>query len=485
MSIEIYRSITGTADAAFSLLATLPEGGVSAPAARVPGGSFDNPDAPDSPDMVDPPAAAQAQGDTFPDQDVQPQQIYLYKARRKDDATGTYSGFSPLVYARAPWPGTGDTTMPVTIPPFTGIQTKLGIGLQDPTLPDDAPVQAARLLKVKSHSLDMELTDPDVEILANVDTAIEEVPSVSKTGGSVKITASPEGIMELLIARYGLPATSVMTAAVVGPPAVGQYWDHTFKSTTAPSRPVTLTAKKGPAFFAFPGSVVNSLDVSADKTQNTPVEMDLDVMALNRLTYGSEAALGLDVAGFDPLVSFGSAQIFCYIGDLVNVSPEARTFSLKSGANMGEEHTLNGKRGPSSHYKQMGDNSGSMSLYFKTVTQMNQFMGVLAAQATPYGVTKKKFTIPLRLLLQSEINAAGFKNEIEYTVPKATYKKHGTSVEGPDAIMQAIDYKGLFDLASGTSLSIRVRNQISPTQLAAVAAAIVSVPLNDNSSYSL
>ena len=463
--IELYRSTTGLADTAFSLLTTVDEA---------------------APDALN--SATQGHTAQYLDTGVTAQQVYIYKARRLDVASGQYSAFSPPVYARAPWPSTdpdsGVTLMPATTSPYTGLQTKLGIGLQDPNQPDDAPVQAARLLKVKSHTLDMELSDPDVEILANIDTSLEEVPGTAKTGGGVKVAVSPEGIMELLIARYGLPTTTA-TAAVVGPPAVGAYFDHVFKSKTSGARPVTLTAKKGPGFFAFPGSAVNSLDVSADKTQNTEVQIDADVMALNKLTYATEAALGLDVAGFDPLLSFGSAQILCYVGDLTNISPEAKTFSLKSGVNLGEEHTLNGKRGPSSHYQQQADNSGSLSLYYKTRDQMNVFLGVLANQSLPYGASKVKRTIPLRLLLQSEINAAGFRNEIEWTLPKATYKKHGTPVEGPDAIMQAIDFKGQFDLASGTSLLVRVRNQMSAAQVSAVAAAITAVPVNDVTSYVL
>ena len=438
IQIKIYRSVTGTDPADFALIQTI----------------------------TDPAPTPWSWTDPGP---FLAGRTYIYEAQRYDPSTGLSSAMSPPVFATGPSPLGGETLSNTA----TGIQTKLGIGREAVY---GSPVLSQKLLNRKSGSIEMEFADPDHESLRGITTDVESVPGVSKCAGGFKITVTPEGFTRMICSLLGDP-TSVTTAAVIGPPAVAAYQTHTWLDNFSQS-PQTITEVKGPSFFVYPGCKADSMTISVDKTQNLPVEMDFSVMALNKVSLDTEAHLGTDVAGFDPLSAFGPSQAQLTVNSLV--SDSAKQFSLNFKKNMSARDVLNMYRGPVAHFIKKTDLTGSANQYFDTEAAMKIFFGVLDAQATPYGASKTIRTVPISLLIQSEPNLNGYRNQIILTAPRCSYKKVGQQVNGPDEIMQAVDFKAYHDPATGSAFKMQLVNgeTLASIIAAGTAFAVGTLPAN-------
>jgi len=252
---------------------------------------------------------------------------------------------------------------------------------------------------------------------------------------------------------------------------------HTWKSKNT-HIPHTLLEKRGGSIYAFPGAAVSSWSVDIDKTQDTPVLASLEWRAINQLVYDTLAAVGLDVAGFDPLPAFGASQVLLSIAG--NAAPHARKFSLKANKNLQERQGFNGKRGPTQLYEEGCENTGSMEMYFGNEAEAIIYFGQLDAVAAPFGARRRIRTVSVVLSIVSEPNASGFQNRIIIRLPKTQYKKVGRPVAGKGAIMQAVDWKAYYDAASGTSMIIEVWNSQSNGTIVAAGTPISGgAPAND------
>jgi len=251
---------------------------------------------------------------------------------------------------------------------------------------------------------------------------------------------------------------------------------HTWKSKTT-HVPHTLLEKRGTSIYAFPGAGVDSLSIDMDKTQTTPILGSFGWKALNQLVYDTLAAVGLDVAGFDPLPAYGASQVLLTIAG--TSAPHARKFSINTKANLQERQGFNGKRGATQLYSTGIENTGNMEMYFQDEAESKVYFGQLDAVAAPYGAKRKIRTVSVVLTIFSETNAAGFSNKIIVRYPKFQYKKVGKPVAGKDAIMQSVDWKAYYDAASGTSMIIEVWNSQSNGTIVATGTPISVVPAND------
>ncbi len=456
------------------------------------------------------------------------------------------------------------TTVPLTItrgnimpPPttYTGVQSKTGIGRE---VTYGNPVEAQKLIDAKTNDIGIEFNDPDHETLRGITADFESVPGKSDVPGTLKTTATPEGLSRLnsmllgdpglnsgalvtlsgatggtftisvttqastqttAALAYNVSAAAVQTAiralsnvggslATVtggagGPytinydtslgavttaangasltgttPAVtpASYNDLVWLDTFNPQIPHSIQQVKGPSFFVYPGCKASDLSISGDKDQNTPAEFDYRVRALNQLQYATEAAIGTDISGFDPLPAFGPSEMQLSIAG--SVSQDAKTFTINFSRTMNSRDVLNLNRGPVAHYVGKTVNTGTITMYFSTELEMQRYFGQVDAASIPYGALKKIRTIPLDFLIQGETNASGFQNQFDLYVPKASYKKVGQPVAGPDAIMQQVSWKAYHDTALGSNFRMRVRNQETLTALQTTGTVITTVPLN-------
>lgn len=413
--IQLFRSVTGTDPADFALIQTI---------------------------LDTTPAAC-----TWPDPGpFQPGRTYIYEARRLDPS-GAVSAYSAPVFVTAPYP-IGADTMAQTA---TGVQTKIGMGRE---VTYGSPVLCQKLIDRKSGTPEIEFMNPEHESLRNITTDVEEVPGIAKTNGQVKVTVTPEGLSRPLCSLLGDP-TTVATAAAAGPPAVGAFNTHTYIDSFAQT-PQTIQEVKGPMFLVYPGAKAEGLTVTVDKTQNTPVEFDFTFNALNKLVIDTEAHIGTDVAGFDPLPAFGPAQVQAIINNLV--TDNARKFSLALKKATSARDVLNQYLGPVAHFITKTDLTGDIDQYFDSDASMKIHFGNLDASSTPYGASKRIRTIPLQFIFLSEVNAANFRNAIILTATKCSYKKVGQAVQGPQEIMQNIAWKAYHDPAVGSCFTLQIVN---------------------------
>lgn len=191
--IQIWRSVTGISPEDFSLLDTVADAN--------PYYQLDTP--------------------------VVPGALYIYKSRRYDASQAAYSDFSPLVFARGPWPGA--FTVPGGIMsienPVTqvGFNSKIGIGME----PGAGQLSlAARLLNRVSGSLLSDLSLLEQQAIRNHPGSPGVVRGISKIGGGLVLEVTPESDDELLCSFFGAPTTtgvagpatpsSAPTATVVG-----------------------------------------------------------------------------------------------------------------------------------------------------------------------------------------------------------------------------------------------------------------------------
>lgn len=358
----------------------------------------------------------------------------------------------------------------------TGIQTLIGVGRE---LTYGTPVMAQKLLDRKSGGLEITFQDPDHESLQNITTDLESVPGTSKVAGTIKHTVTPEGLTRAICALLGDPTTVTTPAHVSGgpnDPAIPAFYTHTWLDTPGPRSAVTINEQKGPLFICHPGSVAAGLTVSIDKTQNTPIEWDMEYMSLNQLHYPSLTALGLDTAGMDPLPAFGPSQAQVSIAGAV--TDDAQKMALAFKNNTKSRDVLNLFRGPTGFYKGKTDLTLTLDMFFSTDAEMKVFFGVLDAQATPYGASKRVRTVPFQTMMQSELNANNYLNQFFLICPRCSYKKVGQAVNGPDEIKQAVELRAYHDPGTGSCFKLQAVNGETHAAIIAPGTAVTAVPAN-------
>lgn len=454
-TIEIWRSKTGVSDDDFSLLTTVADG---------------------------------AGGETALDSPVLPFQLYIYKARRLDGASGLYSAWSPLVYARAPWPAfstfTRDPNMSTTIQNTnTGIRSKMGFGLE---AVEGQPVKAQALLDRVSGSPNMELEQIKRKSLRNnvgLTGAVNGKATI--TGSGINVEPCPESITGPLCAFLGAPAITVTPAVVAaaGPPAVAAspgysdlLWTDGFDQFTG-----TMNERRGSSFFCFPGTRIIGINIKADPDSSDVVTFSLDTGHLNQIMYAQESDLGLDTAAFDTLLPPSPEDAVLRIAGTLSADSKTCDLKLKRGQKL--RRGLLGQRGGTSYILGRSEHSGEVNLYFSTEAELQRYMGQAQGAALPYGATSGVMIVPLSLLLNMPLNAAGFQNQIEVIFPACSYTAVGQPVEGEQEIMQKISVQSYVDAVSGTDLQIRVRNSKSLGAVTQFGIPLTSVPINSVTAF--
>jgi len=451
-TVEIWKSVTGVSDDDFSLLATVPDAG----------------------------------GETALDSPAVPYQLYIYKARRQDGASGTYSAWSPLVYARAPWPVTTPTftrnhDMSTTIQNTnTGIRSKMGFGLE---AVEGQPVKAQVLLDRATGSPNMELTQITRKTLRNnVGLAGGLAGKATITGSGISVEPCPESITGPLCAFLGTPVITV-TAPVASAGYSDLLWTDGFDQFTG-----TLSERRGSSFFCFPGTRIIGINIKADPDSDEAVMFGLDTGHLNQLMYAQESDLGLDTAAFDTLLPPSPVDGLLKIAGTLSADSKTCDVKLKRGQRL--RRGLVGTRGGTSHTLGRSDHSADIDLYFSTEAELLRYFGqAQAAQQVggvanyPYGATNTIQYVPMSLLLPMPANAAGFQNQIEIIFPACSYKTVGEPVEGEQEIMQKVSVQPYIDPVTNTDLMIRVRNSKSLAAVTAFGVPLTAVPVNNVTAF--
>lgn len=532
-TIEIWRSVTGIDPADFSLLITVADGS--------PYQGLDTP--------------------------VLPGQLYIYKARRRDTTSGTYSDFSPLAFARGPYPNLGGTMSINTTTP-SGIQSKLGIGVQATVA---GAVKAARLLDRTAGSLDTEITRIKRKAVHNHPGTVGHVNGVAKTSGQLSLEVTPESCDELLCSFAGAPTTTAVsgpavpvapTFAIIGAagtanasytvvasnaqgdsaastalvvntvpnvlsaanavqinitPVAGATLYKVLKggqllgvtntlalidqgqATTAyaapaapvgnlqtylvgmpsrPALPVSLLEHRGNSILLFGGCVTDKLGLKFDKAQAEPFTCTADLMALYEVLGYTEAQLGLDTAGTDPLGAYGIAPGCTLL--IAGAACDVQNFDVTLDGAQAEKHTLSGSMGPNSFFRQGSNHSVSATAYFSSESEQQRYFGQVAPVG-PYGIQNTVIFFPIYLVVTNPPNAGGIVNQFILQLPYATYEKVGQPYKGKEAIMQDLTIYPDIDLVTGTDVIIQTVN--SRTNSGIITPGTLVTPVPGNAQY--
>lgn len=245
---------------------------------------------------------------------------------------------------------------------------------------------------------------------------------------------------------------------------------------------VTLSERRGDIFFVQPGVKFGQLTVRADKTQTETISFGFDAQGLRQnVGFPNEASIGLDTAGFDLLAAFGPTQISVIIGGSYN--NDCRTCEFTVNKNVGRRDTFDGQRGPSGHYVQNSQNTGTLSLYFSDLTQIERYFGQAEGQTVPFGATQTILYFPIYIVLTSARNSDGFMNQIIFEMPVATFTRVGQPVSGPDAIMQEVAFTSYNDPDLGTNARIWIVNTQDADYMSAVGTPIDNYPQDEVHPY--
>lgn len=464
-AIEIWRSVTGIADDDFSLLQTLPE----------PAGGFT--------------AAAPFGLDDTP---VVPYQLAIYKARRVIGAPPSLSSdFSPLAYARGPWPVppqkfTRNPDMSTQIQNTnTGLRSKMGFALE---AVEGQPVKAQVLLDRAGGSPEMTLDQIKRKGLRNNPGHTGALAGKATVAGSgIGVEPTPESTTALWCAFLGTPVTTAAAAVPgsAGPPAVapvGAYNDHLW-TESFDQFSGTMSERRGSSFFCFPGTRIMGINLKVDPDASEQVLLMLDTVHLNQLMYAQESDLGLDTAGFDTLLPPAAVDAFLKIAG--SLSADAKTADVKLKRGLKDRRGLNGTRGATSHVLGRSDHSATVDLHFSTENELLRYFGQAqqAQIAYPYGASNTVQYVPMSLLLPTPVNAAGFQNQIEVIFPACSYTKVGQPVQGEDEIIQSIELAPFIDPVTNCDLQVRIRNSKSLAAVTAFGVPVQAVPINSVTAY--
>ncbi len=401
---------------------------------------------------------------------VQPGVLYAYRARRYDDATGLYSPYSEVAFARAPLFFKENSMEGILDSVIVGGQSEIGIGLE---AYEGFAVKAQKKLEYRSGGPKRTINTLFAKPLVNRPTMRRKsAPGTVMFEGQMVVEVTPEGGWLLLLAAF---LSDVVAGAVVP-------FTHTFANKFG-AKSVTLYQKEGNVLKVYPGCRVQSIQFNNLAAEPTDiVTANVNVLALNEVVYdlsvdpGAYARCGMDTAGLDPLPPYSGVEMVSFIA---NVAGTVRTFTLSITKEMGKKKTATGKRGYSAHFETKTEIAASAEVYFENISDLLRDYGQPAPSAAPVGNTVAMATInaPFSLIFAPPNNASGFSNTFSIVAPSAIYSVN-EDVKDEKEIVQTLTFQTVDDPASGagTDFYLAFVNSVSQAGLFTPAAPVPNFP---------
>jgi hypothetical protein len=403
LTIEIWRSTSGVSEAAFTLLATIPD----------PGSGF-----------------------TYDDTSVTPGSLYIYRARRRDDSLPEpcqYSDWTALAFHRAPYPFK-ESNMSCENDIVTGVETELFVAVE---ACQGIPTKVDWLAEYRSGGLNRDLMRLFGRSLHNKPTMRRKVVAGRAVWeGQIVLEITPEGAFP----RFALATLPVETTALSSPTR----YSHRFANKFG-AKSITLIQRKGQSLFVYPGTMVSSLEVSFSKEQDDVLIGTFTIVALDEIVYKLDLVptaptlLGTATASSDPLPPYSPVTGVATIGGVV-AGIKTITFTLNK--NLGADNVFDGKRGARSHFERLADTSGSASLnYTSDNVNLERDFGV----SNPSGAYAPGDTItsaPVLITFTPPNNGSGFSNLLTFCFPQADVKS-AEPVEGENEVPENLTFTPL------------------------------------------
>lgn len=243
----------------------------------------------------------------------------------------------------------------------------------------------------------------------------------------------------------------------------------------------SISERRGDFLYLFAGVSGSKLSAKFEKGQTEPFTLTSALEALAEYIGYTEAQLGLDTAGFDPLGDFSvAAGAQLMIGGQL---ADANKFNLDIDRNLGEKHQLSTFTGPAGHYLKESNHACGATLYFSTDAERKRYMGQAQTVSGPYGTTRSIMNTAIEAIISNPANAGGVVNQFGFLLPNATYEEASEAYPGKDAIMQDIKIYPLIDPVTGTDVQARIVNSRSNANIVTPSTLVTPVPTSAQFNY--
>lgn len=439
--IEIQVSTSGIEEGSFSALATIPD---------------------------------TAGADSFDHTGVVPGQLYIYRARRYDDASGLRSDWSCLVFARPPI--TGGISMPSCLDdPVTGSRTELYIGVEPC---EGLPTKAQYVVPYRSGGFEGNYARLTGKQLRNATTVNRKiVRGRVEITGKFEVEFTPEGAF----ARMLLAVFPVTTEVLSTPTR----YKHTFKNLRGAAT-LTMIHRIGDDYYVYPGCSVDALSVGMAKDQEDVYVAQFTFKALDELIYPLDTVptvatlLGTSGAAEDTLPPYSPVDSTASIGSF---NRGVKSMNFQVSKNLGAKDFFSGKAGTDRHFERRNEIEVSANVFYEGDELSANTMGQTSLSSL-YGAGSSITPVVTRLDCSPANNGGGFSNWLSFVVPNGDIRSTHP-VEGPDEVMEAVQIVPV-DVSgdsSGTDFYIELINSITNANLIAVGSPIETVAQNTTRKY--
>ena len=367
--------------------------------------------------------------DTFTHTGVVPGQLYIYRTRRYDAATGLRSDWSCLVFVRIPFTGERPIMSLCTERIPTGDDTDLYIALE----PCPRILMKARtVVPYTAFAGSPQMQRLPRTYLRNSTAARRgTVAGRGSIPWSMTVEPTPEsGFISLLVAAYTVSSETLSTPT---------RYRHTFKNSRT-EQTFTLIHRSGDLYRVYTGCSVGQVRASFAFGQQTPVLFEFEGMALDMVVYNVDdtattaTLLGISGASEDTLDAWSAQQGLLTVGS-ISCAHESMNVAFDRG--LQEKGTLCGVRGARKYQQGRSPFSGSIRGWFESDDFLSTDMGQVAPSA-PYGAGWTVTNRALSYVLTPPNNGAGYANSLALYIPYADLLA-SSPVEGEGPIYETLE----------------------------------------------
>lgn len=408
-------------------------------------------------------------GFTYDHTPVNPGQLYIYRARRRDDSQDPecqYSDWSPLVFTRGAYPE--ENSMPsCSEDTFTGNLSALGLAVE---ACNGIPTKADWMAEYLNGTIAQDDRRVYGRSLRNATTMRRKVvKGIVQWEGQIEIEITPEGPFPRL-------QGGIFPVETTGG---GPTYTHRFANKVG-GWTLTLTQLIGETYFVFPGCRVASVEYAFSKEQDSVLTATFTLIALDRLVFPLDTVptaatlLGMDTAATDPLDPYSAAIGEAQINE---ADADVRTMNFSVASNARRKHVFNGKRGARTTFVGMKEVNGSATLFYSHNDNLERDMGV-SNPAGSFAVGSTITLAPVSIEFPHPDGLLGFY------MPNCDIRA-GLNVPDENEIPEELTFMPIDAIgdASETDFYIEITNTEPNADLIAPGTAILALPTSDARKY--
>ncbi len=361
-----------------------------------------------------------------------------------------FSDWSEVRWVRSTAPVQGNT-MALTFPPVTRQQTKVGIGVE--RVPGQA-VQAA-------YGLDTPVRRPSLVLGRATSQANRNSPSIvsdetvaySTTAFGCDADMRQAGaIPRCLQAGYQLDLSynTVGYTTVAAANGVPQYYIAKLVPTLTGELPITVTDQVGTNVQVFSGCRLDTLNFTSDKEATEPFRASMEFRALCYAMYPGNTNTDLSLTGINAVSyensKYGPTDWAASFGGVQ--SPDCRTVTFNANRNLQEIAVGNYLTGASAHVSDGTSVTLTVGLYWRSLAELKQYLGVTDQTLTMFGQTKLIVRKEFRWTFRPPMLPNGFQHVFELVCPDCSMGSNPLPAQESGPFMQELTFIPRQDLAS-------------------------------------